>query len=371
MRHPVIVAGFFPPPITGQGIATERLAELLGQEHQIIKVNLREDESDLDLKVQGRVLEKVNGYIQAGRRLKTAIRKHPEATVLWTAISPQLLGHIRDNFSIMPQYLTTNKVYGVVHWGRFAQLFQSYQTSFTAKKMLKRLEGLVFLNEDRASDCKQWVPADKRFVIPNTLDDEVICAAGEVFVKQQSVKERDEIRLLFLSHMIKEKGYLDVLEAIRILNQKQIPVQATFAGQWISENDKVQFNSFLETHNLTSVVKHLGPIKNRSEVKKLHLASDVFLLPSYMIEGQPLSIVEAMNAGSPVITSNLGGVIDMISHGKEGFCVEPKKPEEIAAAVAKLRNKELWLKQSKAVTSRYFEDYSPEKVLLKWNALLG
>ena len=186
MAKPVIIAGFFPPPITGQGLATQRLAELLSNHYQVECVNLREGEENLDLRVKGRVLYKINAYRDAGRRLKQVLDRFPEATVFWTAVSPQASGHFRDLFTILPHFGPGHRVYGVVHWGRFADLFASKATGFTARRMSKRLDGFVFLNEDRAQQCAPWLPANKRLVIPNTLDAAVVCTEEEVELKAQS-----------------------------------------------------------------------------------------------------------------------------------------------------------------------------------------
>ena len=371
MSRPIFIAGFFPPPITGQALATERLAELLADVYEVHTINLRQGETDFDMRFASRIREKISKYREAGKRLANTLKHHPDATVLWPAISPEPAGHYRDLLTIMPAFQPGQKVYGVVHWGRFAKLFSSPLTALSSGRLMDRLEGLVFLNKDRAEQCVRWVSPDKSHVIPNTLDRAVICSDAEIESKQKGYDGIRPLRLLFLSHMLPEKGYQDVVEAIYLLQQRSIPVQIIFAGQWLAHKDQYDFERFVEAHRLKETVTHMGPIDDRSKIKSLHLGADVFILPSYLIEGQPLAILEALNAGSPVITTNLGGMVDMIEDGQEGYLVAPQAPLAIADAIQRLIPLEAWLSVSNAARNRYLQDYGAESVLVKWRELLG
>jgi glycosyltransferase involved in cell wall biosynthesis len=63
--------------------------------------------------------------------------------------------------------------------------------------------------------------------------------------------------------------------------------------------------------------------------------SDVFALPSYA-EGVPMSLLEAMAAGLPCVTTGVGGIPDVFTHGAEGLVVEPGDIERLTAALAHL-----------------------------------
>ena len=78
MNKVVVVAGFFPPPITGQGLATARLAELLSGSYEVICVNLREGEKELDLRLTGRIFQKISSYKEAGQRLSAVLESLPK-----------------------------------------------------------------------------------------------------------------------------------------------------------------------------------------------------------------------------------------------------------------------------------------------------
>lgn len=370
MGSPVVIAGFFPPPITGQGLATQRLADLLEPYYEVYRVNLREGEQELDLRVAGRLVQKIKRYREAGRRLEHALERFPEATVLWTAISPESFGHFRDLTTIVPAFKPSHSVYAVVHWGKFARLFASPITRWTAPGLVRRLDGVVFLNEDRAARCAAWVPDSKRFIVPNTLDEAVLCSNDEAAAKIARRSAAGPLRVLFISNMLREKGYLDVLDALAFLNERDQSVEATFAGQWLDPADRDAFEKRIAAHQLGDAVRHLGPVNDRDQIRALHLEADVFVLPSYLVEGQPLTLIEAFNAGSPVITTRIGGMVDMVEEGQEGYFVPPRAPEAIAGALQQLAHRPTWQRMARAARTRFEQRYSPERVAACWRAMI-
>ena len=365
----VIIAGFFPPPITGQALATEQLANLLEGQFYIKRVNLREGEENLDLKVLGNLKSRVAGYRKTGRLLADSLREHPDATLVWTSISPQPLGHFRDIATLKKTIATARKSYAVVHWGKFHTLFSSRLTARSAIGLANELDGLVFSNENRSEQCAPWLKESRRIVIPNSLDEPVRCNADELLTKQKRQLVRERLRLLFVGNMIREKGYFDVLAATKILIDEGADVQCDFAGQWLSETDKKEFEEFVADGNLTERVQHHGLIRDRGLLKQLYLDSDVFLLPSYLREAQPLSIIEAFNAATPVVTTRVGGTAGMIDDGRTGVFVAKNSPEEIAAAIQRITTDGLGEYASRA-RSAYELKYSPDSVRRQWVKLL-
>ncbi len=366
----VCVVGYFPPPVTGQGLATERLASLLAEDFEVITLNLREGEDSLDLRFLSKVLTRIKAYRASGQKLANLLADHPDAIILWTSISPQFAGHFRDLLTVIPAFKPSNRVFAVVHWGKFDRLFRSVLTRTTAKRLLKHLEGIVFLNQDRAAQCAGVVPANQQFIAPNSLDQETHCSDEEVRQKIETRSSHEKLELLFLSNMIKKKGYLDVLEAARILRDQGVPAHLTLVGQWLSDLDREIVDLFIKQNNLKEEISYLGAIHDRARVKSIYLNSDIFLLPSYLIEGQPLTILEAMNAGTPVITTRLGGMVEMIHEGRNGYFVPSKDSKAIAQAVLRLQKRDRWKSFAQAARTAYLEKYSTDAVLEQWKQIL-
>jgi glycosyltransferase involved in cell wall biosynthesis len=86
--------------------------------------------------------------------------------------------------------------------------------------------------------------------------------------------------------------------------------------------------------DLTSRVHFLGL---RRDIPDVLGASDIFTLSSDW-EGNPLSVIEAMAAGLPIVSTAVGGVPELLQDGKEGFIVEPGRGEQLSEAMMVLLN---------------------------------
>jgi glycosyltransferase involved in cell wall biosynthesis len=237
---------------------------------------------------------------------------------------------------------------------------------------VRRLRGIVFLSPILAERCAPWVPEAKRFTVPNTIEEGVRCTRAEVEAKQERRnRNQHPLHLLFLSNMILSKGYLDVLHAVRILRERGTPVRCTFAGRWASDADHAAFDEIVRSAGLADTVFHHGAVRDQSIIRRLYLDADIFLLPTYYpTEAQPLTIIEAINAGTPVITTRHAGIPDIVRNGEEALYVPPRHPEAIADAVEQLQEVVRWHSMSQAARARFANVFSPESVQTKWETLL-
>jgi glycosyltransferase involved in cell wall biosynthesis len=96
--------------------------------------------------------------------------------------------------------------------------------------------------------------------------------------------------------------------------------------------DRPALESEVRRLGLASVVRLTG---ERNDVAQLLAASDVFVLSSRS-EGLPLSILEAMAAGLPVVATNVGGVVELVLEGETGFLVPPGDPQSLVGALERL-----------------------------------
>ncbi|HET6566604.1 MAG TPA: hypothetical protein VFG50_01485, partial [Rhodothermales bacterium] len=208
----VIVLGRFPPPLDGQSLATRRLAAMLSGDFDVHTLDLSAASEHTEADIRFR-WSRVRHYLSLRERLQAGLQRYPDSPVLWTSISPTPLGHIRDLLVTAPAFGRTRPVLAVVHWGNFDQLFRHPLTRASALRLAHRISIFVFLDPSLAAACAPWIPENRRTSIPNTIDADVLCTPQEVQAKQEHRKQRTSVRLLFLSNMIPEKGYLDALHA--------------------------------------------------------------------------------------------------------------------------------------------------------------
>ena len=80
------------------------------------------------------------------------------------------------------------------------------------------------------------------------------------------------------------------------------------------------------------------------EKTKIFRSSKLFILPSWN-EGLPMSMLEAMSFGIPVIVTRVGGIPSVIHNGYNGLMISPKSKEELKNAICRLLNDDAYMKK--------------------------
>jgi glycosyltransferase involved in cell wall biosynthesis len=371
MLPPVHVVGYFPPPVTGQAIATAHLLRLIGAERETRALDLRGPTATVATRAQLRPAT-LRHWASVRERLRRDLSACPDSVVLWPAISPTLLGHWRDLTTVLPAFGRRRRTYAVVHRGDFHRLFRNPLTLPSAFCLVRRLAGIVFLDASLSDRCARFIPEHKRHVIANTIDDDLYCTPEEVEHKLRSRGERHDLRLLFVSNMIRSKGYLDLLDALAELRAGGMAVRADFVGHWPREADRSEFLDHCASAGLHDVVEHHGGIDDRAALKALYLRADLLVLPTYYpTEAQPLAIIEALNAGTPVIATAHAGIPGMIRDGCEGSLVPPRDPQALARAIRAWISPTAWHRGAISARQRFMSDYHPQVVRAAWLQLLS
>lgn len=346
------------------------MAELIALNHDVRRTNTEPPASEF---VENEVTlrwARVRHYVGLRSKIRSKLSSSPVAPILWASISPAALGHFRDMIAVAPRIPAQQPVVGIVHRSGYDQLFRSPLTYPTANILARRLSAFVFLNDGLSLDCARWIPESKRRVIPNTIDEALIFDGIEISKKEHERTSSESIRLLFLSNMIPLKGYMDVLRAVALLLSRGKRIKADFVGRWGSEDDRNSFEHVVETNGLNAVVHYHGGVDNRERVKEFYRNADVFVLPSYHpTEAQPVALIEAMNAGLPIITTRHGGIPSMFEED-EALYVPAQSPKAICSAVERLFDADTLKAYSARSRRTYEKRFSPEVVLMQWESLL-
>ncbi len=129
-----------------------------------------------------------------------------------------------------------------------------------------------------------------------------------------------------------KKGIKYLLDASHLL-QKEMDFQLLIVGEG---RDEKQLKEMAKKMGINATF--LG---KREDVPELLQVMDVFVLSS-LYEGLPVSLLEAMASGLPVVVTNVGGMPEVVVDGKTGFIVQPGRAEELSERVKELLlNKEL------------------------------
>lgn len=135
-------------------------------------------------------------------------------------------------------------------------------------------------------------------------------------------------RLLFVGLLTPRKGVLDLLTASRLLRERGVEHELLLLGGTPDEGPEAEARV---RAGLDDNVRLLGT-RPPEEMPAAFAEADVFCLPSWW-EAMPLSILEAMASGLPVVATDVGDVSRAVEDGVTGFVVPAKDPERLAAAL--------------------------------------
>lgn len=141
-------------------------------------------------------------------------------------------------------------------------------------------------------------------------------------------------QVLYLGWLMREKGVLDLVQAMPAVLRVAPQARFVFAGAGVAVGERAAVVALARALGVERALSFPGWVDGR-EKRELLRASDVFVLPSYA-EALPLGVLEAMAAGTPVLATHVGGIPDVIEHGVSGLLVAPGAPQALAQAIARL-----------------------------------
>lgn len=129
-----------------------------------------------------------------------------------------------------------------------------------------------------------------------------------------------EIRFFTLGTISDAKGFSNVIEVAINLKKNNINFIINVIGEWINETYKIKCNEIIIEHGLIQCFIFHGVKKNEDKWNIIN--QNHFLLHLTKFDGQPLAIIESFSSSIPVFSTKIGGIPEMIDHGKDGFLVE-------------------------------------------------
>lgn len=212
------------------------------------------------------------------------------------------------------------KVVWHMHAGRFAVFYQQHR--YAVRKVVNKSDVIIALSEYWKEYFKNEFPTKRVEIIKNVI------SAPRVHKQQTGY-----FTLLFLGLLGKNKGIYDLLECIR-------DHKVEFQGKlklYIGGNGEIEHvKQLIKEYGIADITIFEGWVSGDKKIELLN-KSDAYILPSYK-EGLPISILEAMSYGMPIISTPVGGIPEIVSNGENGYLVEPGNKEDIYKAIISLLN---------------------------------
>ena len=214
------------------------------------------------------------------------------------------------------------------HWSRYlpGNDFNGFFRKKMTKLVVRHASTVTTVSENLARAMQYHGLTNPNFmVLPNVVDVNIFKIAPH----QNAIP-----KIIHISCFEdKSKNISVLLESLKILKDKQIPYQAVLIGDGmdyhmmrrkasdIQLNDSVSFTGLLQGQDLANA-----------------LASGDFLVLSSNYENMPVVIIEALACGLPVVSTNVGGISEIINESN-GMLVPPRNAEKLADAMQKMLSK--------------------------------
>jgi glycosyltransferase involved in cell wall biosynthesis len=221
-------------------------------------------------------------------------------------------------------------------------------------------------------DLRRWGFKSPIYIETTVVADSIL----ENCVKSKVERKEEVFRLLFLSRVEMAKGVLELLDALALLNQRQPGhYHLTIAG----DGPDLEFLKRRASDLALPNIEFAGFVEGMHR-SACYADADVFCFLSYT-EGMPNAVLEAMAAGLPLISSDAGGLKDILEEGVTGYIVAQDRskaigarfsPEDVAARIERLSASEEACRKIGGHNRQYaHERFSAAKVASRLEAICG
>jgi len=216
------------------------------------------------------------------------------------------------------------------HYGRCES---NDRPAWMYRLVLARASGVIAVNQ-RLADWARFalqIPGERVWFVPNFVPPEEFRSDGPA-----PLPGSDGSRIVCVANFRPQKDHFTLLRAFAIVRRTYPQAHLLLAGAVVDDAyaravRAEATKSELDTHvTFLGEVRHVDPILRGSDIGVLSSAS----------EGLPLSLLEYGRAGLASVATRVGQCSDVLAQGEAGVLVEPKSPEQLAAAIGRLLESE-------------------------------
>ena len=286
------------------------------------------------------------------KKVKKILKEENVDIVLSYTIKPIIFG------SIAARANKIKNIYSLITGMGYNYSVNTLRTKFVRifsnigyKVALKFNKKVIFQNKEDMEEliAKKYIKKEQAELVDGSGVD------LKVFKRKENIINK-KFTFLMVSRMLNVKGVIEYCKAADYIKKIYPNTRFIHCG----EKDKSyrgidkKFISYYEENN---IVEFKGRVKN---MVNYLTESNVVVLPSYLREGIPRTLLEALAVGRPIITTNIRGCKEAVENGKNGYLVQPRSVEELIKAMEKMIN-------NTAKELAYFSENSYKKAVNRFN----
>lgn len=224
-------------------------------------------------------------------------------------------------------------------------------------QVLKRLDHVICLsNADKEKLSTLGYPREKITIIPNGVDEK------KFLHREHFVEESKKFKVLCVARFDRNKGYEILVQALKRV-RKRFDFHAYFVGYVEDVSYLSYIKHLVEEEGLSNNIR-FGISINDSQLADCYLSSDLFVLPS-LVETSPLTILEAMYVGLPVIVTRVGGISEIVHNDINGYVVDAGDSIQLSERIIDLINNPEKRREMSIANKRKARNYTWDKIATK------
>ncbi len=338
----VLIIGPFPKPISGVSLANKIVNDILSSSNEYKASIINTSYPVFEDKIGSFSIKKMMFFLLLNFKSFKILKND----IIYITPGQTFYGVLKYAIFIFLASIFKKELIIHVH-GNY--LGREYQQLKGFKKrvfynLISRFQKGIVLSDSLKNNLLPFIGKNKIYSIYNF--------AEEYLYSKEKKVDNSMLKIVYLSNLMEEKGIFILLEALEKLQRKGIAYEARIAGNIDLSLKSIILNKI---ESLKST-KYIGVVKGDSK-KELLNWSNIFVLPTfYKMEGQPISILEALATKNVIISTEHAGIPDIIKNEEQGFLIKKQCSESLVNVILKLDKNKHLIKNIAKENKRYFLD---------------
>jgi glycosyltransferase involved in cell wall biosynthesis len=356
MKPTLVVVGPLPPPYHGVTISTS-LVLANARLHEVFDVR-HVDTSDARSGENIGRWDRTNVVIATRALIRLWRETSGRKGLVYLPLSQSAAGFIRDSLLIQIAARRGWKVAAHLRGSEFRTFYEASPRIFRkwTRATFRHVSSTAVMGQSLRSIFEGLVPSGRIVVVPNGTPEPAVDGAV-----------RDETTVLCLSNLRRRKGIVEAVEAACLVTREHDRARFLFVGAWEDESLARELGERTSVAN--GRIQFKDPVVG-ADKDRLLSSVGIVLFPPIEPEGQPRVVLEALAAGTPVVTTDRGAIAETIVDGQTGFVLPDPDPTAIADRILLLlRDADLRRRMGNAARARYLEHFTQEqadRILAGW-----